>query len=113
MTQRIMDLVEAAFSSDDEPIADADVAAWVLPGPKAGVQQCRIGSNMCRKKNMAWQKVSLLNLQEAPATAMLQATHSDNTTRNCCSLMVPQGKSFAYPSQPAKKNSTVSENMKH
>ena len=99
MTQRIMDLVEAAFSSDDEPIADADVAAWVLPGPKAGVQQFRIGSNMCRKKNMVWQKVSLLNLQEAPATAMLQAT------RNCCSLMVPQGRSFAYPSQPAKKNS--------
>ena len=37
------------------------------------------------------------------STAMLQATHSDNTTRNCCSLMVPQGRSFAYPWQPAKK----------
>ena len=37
-----------------------DVAAWVLPGPKAGVQQCRIGLNMWRKKeSMVWQKVSI------------------------------------------------------
>jgi len=37
-----------------------DVAAWALPGPKAGVQQCGIGSNMCRKKeSMAWEKESI------------------------------------------------------
>ena len=37
-----------------------DVAAWVLPGPKAGVQQCRIGiKHVQKKESMVWQKVSI------------------------------------------------------
>ena len=48
-----------------------DVAAWVLPGPKAGVQQCRIGSNMRRKKKAWFGRKYLLNLQEAPTTNQL------------------------------------------
>jgi len=48
-----------------------DVAAWALPGPKAGVQQFGIGSNMCRKKKAWLGRKYLLNLQEAPTTNRL------------------------------------------